>query len=413
MCMGTNMKNIFSQRRSRLATMLPAGSAAIIFSGEEIPMGVDMTYPFTVDKNFYYLTGLDIPNAAIYIGLDRELIFLPPFDPRRESYEGPQRRPEQLCEDAGCAAGDLREYSPAESILEKLPKLSTLCLDLQRKPTAWYRSPAWRLDTIAREKGMKTENVYRSIYALRSVKDGSEISRIRRAIDITGESLEYMAKNCRSGMREFEWQAAFEYGLCRRGCSTSFPSIVASGKNAVYLHYVKNDAIVNDGELFLFDVGAYYDHYASDISRTYPVGGKFTPRQRELYELVYDATRLVLEHMQPYRPYNDHVVALNKFFDRYLIPMHIVDTELEKENFLRMMSRGCCHHLGLDAHDAYAELDDLLLPGMVFTNEPGVYLRNEGIGIRIEEDLLITETGNELLSKNIASAPDEVLDLLR
>lgn len=407
------MNNIYFQRRSRLAQMLPADASALIFSGEEIPMGVDMTYPFTVDKNFYYLTGLDIPNAAIYISRGGELIFLPPFDPRREAYEGPQRTPEQLCADAGCAIGDLREYSPAETILDKLPRLCTLCLDLQRKPTPWYRSPAYRLEAIACEKGIKTENVYRSIYALRSVKDQSEISRIRKAVDITGESLAYMARNCRSGMREYEWQAAFEYGLRSRGCTTSFPSIVASGKNAVFLHYVKNDAIVNDGELFLFDVGVYYDHYASDISRTYPVGGKFTPRQRELYELVYDATRLVLEHMKPYRPYNDHVVALRKFFDRYLIPMHIVDTELEKEKFLYMMSRGCCHHLGLDAHDAYAALDDLLLPGMVFTNEPGVYLKNEGIGIRIEEDLLITETGNELLSKNIASAPDEVLDLLR
>jgi Xaa-Pro aminopeptidase len=404
------MTNIYYERRQRLIKLLPPDTGALIFSGEEIPLGVDMTYPFSVDKNYYYLTGLDIPDSAVYISGEGTILFLPPFDPKREAYEGTQLTWEQMSQIAGC--NEVKKMCEPEELVDSITGADTLYLDLQRNYGALISPPAVRARKKALAAGKKTENVYSMIYALRSVKDEVEISKIRRAVDITGESLTYMVQNCRSGMREYEWQAAFEYGLRRCGCETSFPSIVASGKNAVYLHYVRNDAIVNAGEMFLFDVGAYFEHYSSDISRTYPVGGKFTDRQRELYELVYDATRLVLEHMKPHKLYRDHVVALHDFFNKYLMPMHIVETEIEKENFLHMMSRGCCHHLGLDAHDAYAALDDELLPGMVFTKEPGVYLKHEGIGIRIEEDLLITENGNELLSKNIPSAPDDIINIL-
>ncbi|MBD5151490.1 MAG: M24 family metallopeptidase [Oscillibacter sp.] len=405
------MEHIFSARRRRLAELLPDDSAALIFSGEEIPLGVDMVYPFSVDKNFYYLTGLDLPGAAVYLSERQQILLLPPFDPKREQYEGPQNGLVELCTHAGFLESDCRETGPIEQILRQLPGVSCLYLDLQRPRVPVLYPPSARAADIAQENGISVENIYRMIYSLRAIKGAEEITCIRRAVDITGKSLASMVKSCRSGMREYEWQAAFECGLRRQGCDTAFPSIVASGKNAVYLHYVRNDAIVQEGDLFLFDVGAYYDHYAADISRTYPVGGKFTRRQRELYDLVYDATRLVLEHMKPHCHYRDHVDALHNFFDHYLLPLHIVDTELEKEAFLHMMRRGCCHHLGLDAHDAYAELDDELLPGMVFTNEPGVYLKHEGIGIRIEEDLLITESSYELLSAEIPSAPEDVLNM--
>ena len=406
------MENIFAARRQRLEKLLPAGNGSLIFSGEEIPLGIDMTYPFSADKNFYYLTGLDLPGAAVYISPERSLLFLPSFDPKREQYEGPQESQEALCARAGFAVQDCWEMVLPEELLNILPSMSCLYLDLQRPPVPVLAPAAARTAAAAKARGLETGNVYGMIYSLRAVKDTYEIASIRRAVEITGESLAHMATTCRAGMREYEWQAAFEYSLRRHGCDTSFPSIVASGQNAVYLHYIRNDAVVKEGDLFLFDVGAYYNHYASDISRTYPVGGKFTARQRELYDLVYDATRLVLEHMKPHCLYRDHVTALHKFFDRYLLPLRIVDTEIEKDAFLHMMSRGCCHHLGLDAHDAYAALDDELLPGMVFTNEPGVYLKREGTGIRIEEDLLITADGNELLSRDIPSAPGDILNLL-
>jgi len=406
------MNMTFAERRLRLSQALPEGAGAVFFSGEEIPLGVDMTYPFSVDRNFYYLTGLDIPNAALWLSRETTILFLPPFDPKREAYEGPQETREEQCARAGVAMEDCRDTAAPEALWSMLPKTDRLFLDLKRPEGGGLKTPAARLAVCAREKGVEPENVYRTVYALRSVKDGGEIAAIRRAIDLTGEGLTYMVRSCRAGMREYEWRGAFEFFLASRGCGTSFPSIAACGENAVFLHYTRANCEVRTGELFLFDVGAYCDYYAADISRTYPVGAPFTPRQRELYQLVYDATRLVLEKMQPYRPYRDHVEALQGFFARYIRPMHIVDTSLEEERFLRMLSRGCCHHLGLDAHDAYAELDDILLPGMVFTNEPGVYLRKEGIGIRIEEDLLITETGNELLSSKIPAAPDDVLDLL-
>lgn len=401
------MGQIHQMRRQKLAWLLPEDAGALVFSGDEIPLGVDMTYPFCVDRNFYYLTGLDIPGAAVFISARGSKLFLPPFDAKREIYEGPQPSFRAMCETAGFSEEDALEGISEESMLGHLPRLSSIWLDILRPEVPCYRSPASRMAARARNAGLEVQNVYKKIYALRRVKDAEEIAKLRRAVDIVGESLDFMAETCCAGMPENQWQAAFEYAMRQRGCEPSFPSIVAGGKNAVFLHYTKNDAPVNRGEMLLMDVGAYYDHYASDISRTFPVGG-FTKRQREIYELVYDVTRVNLEYMKPGNPYQAHVDAMCAYFAKYLKPLHIAETEIEQENFLRGLSRGVCHHMGLDAHDGYAAPDEILVPGMVFTNEPGVYLREEGIGVRIEEDLLITETGNELLSRNIPSAAVDV-----
>ena len=406
------MESIYRSRRQKLAKLLPEGAGALIFSGEEIPLGVDMTYPFSVDRNFYYLTGLDMPNAAVFVSERGCKLFLPPFDPKREIYEGPQLSFGQLCEIAGFAESEALEDVPEAAMLEKLPALGSLWLDILRPAVPCYWSPASRMAERAKCAGLEVQNVYKKIYSLRRVKDAGEIVKLRRAVDVVGESLDFMANTCRAGMPENQWQAAFEYAMRQRGCEPSFPSIVAGGKNAVFLHYTKNNAPVNRGEMLLMDVGAYFDHYASDISRTFPVGG-FTQRQRDIYQLVYDVTRVNLEHMKPGKPYQDHVDAMCAYFSKYLKPLRIAETEIEQENFLKGLSRGVCHHMGLDAHDGYAAPDEILLPGMVFTNEPGVYLKEEGIGVRIEEDLLITETGNELLSKNIPSAAADVEHYLK
>ena len=406
------MESIYRHRRQKLAQLLPAGAGALIFSGEEIPLGVDMTYPFSVDRNFYYLTGLDMPNAAVFVSAGGCKLFLPPFDPKREIYEGPQLSFGQLCAIAGFTEGEALEDVPEAAMLEELPALRSLWLDILRPEVPCYRSPASRMAARAKNAGLEVQNVYKKIYSLRRVKDAGEIAKLRRAVDVVGESLDFMAQSCRAGMPENQWQAAFEYAMRQRGCEPSFPSIVAGGKNAVFLHYTKNNAPVNRGEMLLMDVGAYFDHYASDISRTFPVGG-FTQRQRDIYQLVYDVTRVNLEHMKPGKPYQDHVDAMCAYFAKYLKPLRIAITEIEQENFLKGLSRGVCHHMGLDAHDGYAAPDEILLPGMVFTNEPGVYLKEEGIGVRIEEDLLITETGNELLSKNIPSAAADVEHYLK
>ena len=406
------MESTYCSRRRKLAELLPEGAGALIFSGEEIPLGVDMTYPFSVDRNFYYLTGLDMPGAAVFVSAQCCKLFLPPFDPKREIYEGPQLSFGQLCGIAGFTESEAMEDMPEDAMLEKLPVLRSLWLDILRPEVPCYRSPASRMAVRAKQAGLEVQNVYKKIYSLRRVKDADEIEKLRRAVDVVGESIDFMAGVCRAGMPENQWQAAFEYAMRQRGCEPSFPSIVAGGKNAVFLHYTKNNAPVNRGEMLLMDVGAYYEHYASDISRTFPVGG-FTQRQRDIYQLVYDVTRVNLEYMKPGNPYQAHVDAMCAYFARYLKPLHIAETEIEQENFLRGLSRGVCHHMGLDAHDGYAAPDEILGPGMVFTNEPGVYLKEEGIGVRIEEDLLITETGNELLSKNIPSAAADVEHYLK
>lgn len=323
------MEHAYFSRRQRLAQLLPGGSGALIFSGEEIPLGVDMTYPFSVDRNFYYLTGLDMPGAAVFVSSMGCKLFLPPFDPKREIYEGPQLSFRELCEIAQFSEADAEEGVPEAELLNHLPGMTSLWLDIMRPQVPCYRSSAARMAERAKCAGLQVENVYKKVYSLRRVKDAGEIAKLRCAVDVVGESLNYMAQTCHAGMPENQWQAAFEYAMRMRGCEPSFPSIVAGGRNAVFLHYVKNNAPVNRGEMLLMDVGAYYDHYASDISRSFPVGG-FTKRQREIYELVYDVTRVNLEHMKPGNPYQAHVDAMCAYFSKYLKPLHIAETEIEQ-----------------------------------------------------------------------------------
>ena len=232
---------------------------------------------------------------------------------------------------------------------------------------------------------------------------------MKKAIEITQEGIENMIDNIKPGMMEYEIEAYFDFTLKKNGIyEKAFKTIAASGKNATILHYVENNCRAEDGDLILFDLGAQYKYYNADISRTFPVNGKFTERQKQIYNVVLKAKEAVEEAARPGLPYKELNEIAKKVLTEGCKELGLIrdDKELVKYYF-----HSVSHYLGLDAHDI-GIYNTVLKPGMVITNEPGLYIEEEGIGIRIEDDLLITEDGCENLSKDILKTVEEIEDYM-
>ena len=240
---------------------------------------------------------------------------------------------------------------------------------------------------------------------LREQKDAQEVESIRKALDITRQGLEFVMKNLKPGMMEYQVQADFEYACRRLGAKRqAFPTIAGSGINGCMMHYETNHCEVQDGSLILLDLGAKYGNYSSDITRTYPANGKFSPRQREIYELVLKANEAVAAAAKPGITTKDLNDVACQVLGEGLIAMGMIqDISEVKKYYMHSVS----HPIGIDVHDI-SLAGDVLAPGWVISNEPGLYIDEEAIGIRIEDDLLITEDGCEVLSKNIIKDPDEI-----
>ena len=242
-----------------------------------------------------------------------------------------------------------------------------------------------------------------AVIPLREEKDDDEISCIRSAIQVTRQGLEFVMKNLKPGKMEYEVQADFEYKCkCLGTRKFSFPTIAGSGINGCMMHYGTNHCEVQDGSLILLDLGAKVENYCSDITRTYPANGKFSPRQREIYELVLKANEAVAAAAKPgitTRDLND--VACQVLGEGLLAMGMIQDASEVDKYYMHSVS----HPIGIDVHDI-SLAGDVLQPGWVISNEPGLYIDEEAIGIRIEDDLLITEDGCEVLSKDIIKDPD-------
>ncbi len=258
---------------------------------------------------------------------------------------------------------------------------------------------AWFRDVRDRYPHVEIRDLRPIVDSLRLVKDEKEIAHLRRAIALTGAALEEAATLLRTGVAEHELQAAVERRFRAEGAAgPAFPSIVASGPNATVLHYRDNNRRSEKGELVLLDVGARWKHYCADISRTFPTGGKFTPRQREIYALVYGAQQKAFEKVRP----GATVEEVDKAARDYL----------EEKGYAKYFLHNTSHYLGLDAHDA-GDYKTPLAPGVVLTVEPGIYIDEEGIGIRIKDCVLVTEDGCEILSDFVPRGPSEVEAFVR
>lgn len=410
--------NIFTLRRNRLMNELKNNACVILFSGKAIMKTEDESYDFFVNRNFYYYTGIDAEGMALMMTRNNDVIihklFILPYDEYLAKWVGGRMKPEE--------ATSISEIEDIEDINDLDEQFAffynrtrgrrgfSLYLDL------WHYNPEQHLTPAHEFAGKVAKNypsiqikdIYSYITQFRLIKDEYEISCIKKAISITKNGIEAMMHNIMPNQNEMFMEGVFQFALMRSLCKdTAFKTIAASGKRATVLHYSDNNDIMKDGELFLCDLGATYQKYNADISRTFPVNGKFTDRQKEIYEIVLAAQKIVEENAKPgvgLRQLNQMVIE----FYKEELPKHGLNKDVSEYYF-----HGVSHHLGLDTHDVDGGLGATLKKGMVITNEPGLYIEDESIGIRIEDDLLITDNGCENLAKDIIKKVEDIEELMR
>ena len=404
--------NNYAARRQALHKNLSDGSVLILFSGTAPDKSADEQYPFTVSRNFYYLTGLD-REGFIYLahkltGQIQEVVFIEKPDPAREKWTGFRMREETAREISGIDKVLYEEdFQPYVNRLLLHGNYGEAHLDLESRSLEGPPTPAQQMagQLRAHHPYLTIRNAYPSITAMRRIKSDEEVRLMREAIAITAAGLENLWRQARPGLKEYQLEAHFDFALKMAGVQGfAFPSIVASGPNATILHYVENAREAQDGELVLLDLGAQYGYYAADISRTFPVNGRFDARQRELYEIVLKVQAAVIDAIKPGFPMKELNEIAKKVLAQELLQNGLIKEESELG---RYYYHNVSHFLGLDTHDV-GVYDGELLPGMVITVEPGLYVAEEQIGIRVEDDVLVTADGAEVLSRAIPKQVAEI-----
>ena len=402
----------FAEHREKLYQSIAENTLVIVYAGIPIHTNEDGYYDFVVNSQYFYLTGLERENTAFLAyktaEKTREFLFIEEPDPLSERWTGKMPTVEEVRTISGIE--DVRYTDNLEGAISSFMgrfRVEQVYFDLYR--CQMNDLPDYNPVMAERFRQAYPHVILKDLHTacvpLREQKDAQEVESIRKALDITRQGLEFVMKNLKPGMMEYQVQADFEYTCRRLGARRqAFPTIAGSGINGCMMHYETNHCEVQDGSLILLDLGAKVENYCSDITRTYPANGKFSPRQREIYELVLKANEAVAAAAKPGITTKDLNDVACQVLGEGLIAMGMIqDVSEVKKYYMHSVS----HPIGIDVHDI-SLAGDVLAPGWVISNEPGLYIDEETIGIRIEDDLLITEDGCEVLSKNIIKDPDEI-----
>ena len=402
-----------TEHRKRLFEAIPDHSIVVCHAGVPLHTNEDHYYhPFEVNSQFFYLTGLERENMVFLAvkegGETKETLFIEPVDPLTERWTG--RMPTK--EEASAASG----IEQVAMIQDLSARIGGIMGRVRIEHAFWdlYRCQESDLPDLNALKAREFMEKYPAVtlhdlhavcVPLREVKDAEEIEKVRSAVEITRQGLNRVMENLKPGMTEYQAQAHFEFACHMQGAEKmAFPTISASGRNGCMMHYETNREEIREGSLLLMDLGAKYGNYCSDITRTFPASGKYSPRQREIYELVLKANRAVAEYAKPgltLRELNDRC---KEVLSEGLLKMGLIS---KAEDVGKYYMHSVSHSIGIDVHDA-CFTGDVLQPGWIISDEPGLYIDEEEIGIRIEDDLLITENGCEVLSRDIPRDPDEI-----
>ena len=402
----------YKNNREKVLNKIKDNSLLILFAGKAPKKTADEKYPFTPNRNFYYLTGVDEEDHILVLsklnGITKEYLFIKEIDPIREKWEGKTIRKEEVPNI--CEIEDVRYLGDFNSFIDRIilnKEEINLYLDLE-KGNASYDF----LNEIKNKYyNINIKNIYNLIGSLRLIKTEEEVERVRKAISITIDGVKELMKNSKAGIKEYELESYFDFVCKKNGVKDlAFKTIAAAGKNATVLHYVTNDSELKDGDLILFDLGAQYKYYNGDISRTFPINGKFTDRQKEVYNAVLRVNEKVIEEMKP----GVSFLELNKKAKEWIAEECIsLGLMTSKEDVSKYYYHSIGHSLGMDTHDIEPENRDVIFEtGMIYTVEPGIYIEEEGIGIRIEDDVLITDNGYEVLTKGMIKTVEEIEEFM-
>lgn len=415
---------LFIRNRKKFSEHMVPNSMAILNSNDIYPISADSTMPFQQQRDIFYLSGVDQEESVLVIFPDcpkeknREILFLKETDERIAVWEGEKLTREKALETSG-----IKTVYWLHEMEKVLFELMTQAESVYVNTNEHYRA---NVETETRDarfvkwlKGKYPAHDYRRsqpiLQRLRSVKEPEEIALIQKACDITEKGFKRVLGFVKPGVMEYEIEAEYIHEFIRnRADGFAYTPIVGSGYNACVLHYIENNQECKAGDMILMDVGASYGNYASDMTRCIPVSGKFTDRQKEIYNAVLRVKNAAAKMLVPGNDWAEYHVEVGKLMTEELLKLKLITKEeVNKEDpdwpaYKKYFMHGTSHHMGLDTHD-YGILTEPMQAGMVFTVEPGIYLPEENLGIRLEDDYLIQEKGEPInLMKNI---PIEIEDI--
>ncbi|MCB1866395.1 MAG: Xaa-Pro aminopeptidase [Chromatiales bacterium] len=424
----------FKRRRKQLMRIMGPDSIAILPASPVAVRNRDVEYPYRPDSDFFYLTGFPEPESVAVLAPGRPhgefVLFCRERNPTTELWTGRMAGQEGAIEEFG--ADDSFPIDDLDDILPgMLEKVTRVYYTMGQYGTFDQRLMDWvrRLRERARagvHAPIEFVSLDHFLHDLRLYKSRAEIALMRKAADIAAAGHLRAMQVCEPGMTEYQIEAELTHEFIRRGARAhAYPAIVAAGENACVLHYTENRAPLADGDLLLIDAGAEVDCYASDITRTFPVNGRFTPAQRAIYDLVLDAQYAAIDAIKPGVGWNEPHDAAVKVLARGLSKLRILKETpaqaLKKQTYKRFYMHRTGHWLGMDVHDVgdymVGDAWRMLEPGMVMTVEPGLYIppgasgiakKWWGIGVRIEDDVVVTKTGSEVLTDAVPKAADAV-----
>ncbi len=414
------------------------GASFIFPSPSVVLRNPDVPHPFRQESHFYYLSGFDEENSCLVLAHDpkashgfRSFLFVQPRDPSKELWDG-----ERYGVDRAASIFSVDEAAPIETLWERLPEILKFTNEVYYslgKDEANDQKLISVLGKLQKSKGRSglgqraVKDPMEPVGEMRVIKKSEELEILKKACEATAQSHLQAMKQVRPGMNEFEVQALIEYEFKKNGCQrTGYGSIVAGGKNACCLHYVSNNEPLKDGDLLLIDAGGEMDYYTSDITRTFPVGKSMSKEQKELYEIVLAANEQAISIVKPGLPYSAihrkaQEVLAQGLKDLGLLEGSVEEIIEDRTKLFRYFPHGTGHFLGMDVHDVglykIEGKSRVLEPGMVFTIEPGLYAqptdqhcpeKYRGIGIRIEDNILVTESGFQVLTSDVPKAIEEI-----
>lgn len=407
-------KNIYKFNRDNLLDKIKDNSIVILFAGKAIQKTGDQTYPFTPNRNFYYLTGIKEEDHILVMtkinGVKSSKLYIKDIDLEMEKWVGKSIRKEEAEEIA--AVDEVKFKSQFDGDIHGMITMKeeiNLYLDLERMSANREGTISHRFanEITTKYPQVRINNVYSKIGELRLKKSQEEVDKIKKAIEITKSGIEKLMSEARVGMKEYELEAYFDFNCKVKGATgLAFTTIAAAGENATTLHYVDNNCELKENDLILFDLGAEYNCYNADISRTFPVNGKFTERQKEVYNAVLRVNEEIINLIKPGMKYKDVNEKATELIAEECIKLGLIK---DKSEVRKYYYHSIGHSLGMDTHDIETPHRDIIFePGVVFTVEPGIYIAEEGIGIRIEDDILVTEDGVINLSSDIIKTVEEI-----
>ena len=427
--------SIYKNRRNNLKRSLPDNSVLLIPGAELLYRNADSSFPFRQDSSFYYMSGFCEPSSLIVIVKNKEgissIAFVPPKDKLKEIWDGYRAGPIGAVEDF------LFDKAFDNTQIDKmLPDIlhgsEQVLYPIGKKQGFDQRVIDWTTSAASKDRHSKSINIIDAssiIGNTRLIKDDHEIALIKEACDISAEAHIAAMKSVKNGDSEQQIESLYIHEFSKRGARyPAYNPIVAGGENACVLHYVENNQILEESDLLLVDAGCEYQMYAADITRTFPVSGKFSEEQLAVYEVVLDAMNAAIDCVKEGNSIMKPQEASEKVITEGLVKIGLLEgdpVELHKSGAYKdFYMHKIGHWLGLDVHDAgdYMEGDEFMKfkPGMITTIEPGIYISSsmnvddkwKGIGVRIEDDILVTKDGNENLTKKVPSDPKEIESLM-